>query len=195
MIFYIKLCFLLFFFFLMIRRPPRSTLFPYTTLFRSIYAFWYSVLQYEERFCELVQTTPVTPDEWTRQKRIYHRGTRSGVLAFGFATFFLNRTNHSGILNGGMIGGKAQRGEWRVDARFNRVELVRRLKRIASFKHRIHPSCVDAMVFLRGRNRGCNKLIYLDPPYSGVGRHLYLNAYKFDDHGAIRDRISNLRCP
>src|SRR6266536_5511156 len=27
--------FLLFFFFLMIRRPPRSTLFPYTTLFRS----------------------------------------------------------------------------------------------------------------------------------------------------------------
>src|SRR3989454_5906659 len=29
------MCFLLFFFFLMIRRPPRSTLFPYTTLFRS----------------------------------------------------------------------------------------------------------------------------------------------------------------
>src|SRR5215813_14501314 len=29
------LCFLTFFFFLMIRRPPRSTLFPYTTLFRS----------------------------------------------------------------------------------------------------------------------------------------------------------------
>src|SRR5438132_11557422 len=27
--------FILFFFFLMIRRPPRSTLFPYTTLFRS----------------------------------------------------------------------------------------------------------------------------------------------------------------
>src|SRR5438034_3756616 len=29
------LCLFLFFFFLMIRRPPRSTLFPYTTLFRS----------------------------------------------------------------------------------------------------------------------------------------------------------------
>src|SRR5436305_10591833 len=29
------ICFFLFFFFLMIRRPPRSTLFPYTTLFRS----------------------------------------------------------------------------------------------------------------------------------------------------------------
>src|SRR2546430_5815064 len=27
----------MYFFFLMIRRPPRSTLFPYTTLFRSVY--------------------------------------------------------------------------------------------------------------------------------------------------------------
>src|SRR3989304_7470963 len=31
----VEFCFL-FFFFLMIRRPPRSTLFPYTTLFRSV---------------------------------------------------------------------------------------------------------------------------------------------------------------
>src|SRR5256885_13307017 len=29
-------CYFCFFFFLMIRRPPRSTLFPYTTLFRSV---------------------------------------------------------------------------------------------------------------------------------------------------------------
>src|ERR1035437_10808903 len=33
---YSSFCSHLFFFFLMIRRPPRSTLFPYTTLFRSI---------------------------------------------------------------------------------------------------------------------------------------------------------------
>src|SRR2546430_9232967 len=31
---------MVFFFFLMIRRPPRSTLFPYTTLFRSVLADW-----------------------------------------------------------------------------------------------------------------------------------------------------------
>src|SRR5258705_11522159 len=33
---YISSSWLLYFFFLMIRRPPRSTLFPYTTLFRSV---------------------------------------------------------------------------------------------------------------------------------------------------------------
>src|SRR3712207_9147213 len=33
---YVTSCHCSFFFFLMIRRPPRSTLFPYTTLFRSV---------------------------------------------------------------------------------------------------------------------------------------------------------------
>src|SRR3712207_7056400 len=33
-------CISIFFFFLMIRRPPRSTLFPYTTLFRSDRVFY-----------------------------------------------------------------------------------------------------------------------------------------------------------
>src|SRR5688572_32268045 len=36
----------LFFFFLMIRRPPRSTLFPYTTLFRSSFALWVSMVPF-----------------------------------------------------------------------------------------------------------------------------------------------------
>src|SRR2546422_8862355 len=35
----LRFCSVFFFFFLMIRRPPRSTLFPYTTLFRSLAQF------------------------------------------------------------------------------------------------------------------------------------------------------------
>ena len=38
-------------FFLMIRRPPRSTLFPYTTLFRSDFmAEWYSIVHEDHNF-------------------------------------------------------------------------------------------------------------------------------------------------
>jgi DNA adenine methylase len=161
----------------------------------AVYAFWYSALNRQERLSELLEVTPVTPAEWNRQKNTYRRGMSAGVLALGFAMFFLNRTNHSGILNGGMIGGKAQRGEWRIDARFNRVELIRRLKRVASFKQRIHLSCMDAMEFLRRHDRGSHKLVYLDPPYFGAGRHLYLNAYRPGDHAKVRDRIVALRCP
>jgi DNA adenine methylase len=94
-----------------------------------------------------------------------------------------------------MIGGKAQRGEWQIGARFNRVELVRRLHRVASFKQRIHLSCMDALEFLRHHNRDSKKLIYLDPPYFGAGRHLYLNAYRPGDHAKVRDKIATLSCP
>src|SRR5258708_13223767 len=59
-------CYLLlkFFFFLMIRRPPRSTLFPYTTLFRSHLSYGWSTFY--------VPTTPIFPFSnfwapmWTR---------------------------------------------------------------------------------------------------------------------------------
>lgn len=161
----------------------------------AVYAFWHCVLNHHKRLSQRLEATPVTPEEWRRQKTIYQKGPSAGLLALGFATFFLNRTNHSGILNGGMIGGKAQRGEWQVDARFNRVELLRRLKKVASFRHRIHLSCMDALQFLRGHDRSRNKLIYLDPPYLRAGRRLYLNGYRPADHARVRDRIATLKCP
>src|SRR4051812_50156127 len=52
---------LLFFFFLMIRRPPRSTLFPYTTLFRSKFDKphgFYNGIQVVDRFPEEMPVPP-----------------------------------------------------------------------------------------------------------------------------------------
>lgn len=160
----------------------------------AIYAFWHSAINYNEQFCEFVQSTSVTALEWSRQREIYRLGPRSETILLGFATFFLNRTNHSGILNGGMIGGKSQEGEWRVDARYNRSELVRRLTRVASFRKRIHLSCKDAIDFLRHHRKDHDTLVYLDPPYFGPGRHLYYNAYGPNDHAKVRDEISKLGC-
>ena len=87
----------------------------------AIYAFWYSVLTRNQDFIQLLNQTQVTPDEWQKQKAIYAKGATSDQFALGFATFFLNRTNHSGILNAGMIGGRKQQGTWKIDARFNRL--------------------------------------------------------------------------
>jgi DNA adenine methylase len=161
----------------------------------AIHAFWFSVLRHNDDFCQLVKTTPITPREWRKQKAIYERGLAMGRFALGFATFFLNRTNHSGVLNGGMIGGKKQQGEWKIDARFNRGELVRRLTRIASFKSSIHLRRKDAVDFLRNHKFKNNVLVYLDPPYYQAGRKLYLNAYEPTDHALVRDRVVKLRCP
>jgi len=161
----------------------------------AIHAFWHSVLTRDRDFIQLLDETPVTLDERSKQKAIYAKGPMAGNFALGFATFFLNRTNHSGILNGGMIGGRKQSGPWKIDARFNRLELRRRIERIASFRDRIHISCEDAIEFLRNRKFATTSLIYLDPPYYRAGRRLYLNAYGPSDHTAVSEHIFGLRSP
>jgi DNA adenine methylase len=161
----------------------------------AIHAFWSSVLRHNRVFCEFIEAVPINPTEWRRQREIYARGLAAGRLALGFATFFLNRTNHSGILNGGMIGGKQQQGEWKLDARFNRSELIRRIEKISAFESRIHLRCQDASDFLREQRFKKNSLVYLDPPYYHAGKELYLNAYKPNDHVLVRDCALSLRCP
>jgi DNA adenine methylase len=161
----------------------------------AVHAFWHCVLKRNREFLQLLRETPVTPDEWKRQKTIYATGTATGRLALGFATFFLNRTNHSGILNGGMIGGKKQDGVWKLDARFNRTDLERRIKRIHAFRTRIHLSKQDAVEFLLGHDLPAHSLVYLDPPYCRAGKDLYLNAYLPNDHAAVRRSVGLLTTP
>jgi DNA adenine methylase len=138
---------------------------------------------------------PLTPSEWKKQKQIYANGIASGIFPLGFATFYLNRTNHSGILNGGMIGGKAQVGTWTISARFNRDELARRVLRIGQWRGQIHLSQRDAAVFLAAGGFDSETLLYLDPPYYRAGRALYLNAYKPADHATVRDTVATTGSP
>jgi DNA adenine methylase len=161
----------------------------------AIHAFWYCVLRHHRLFSTLVERTPVTAHEWERQKTIYAQGLRAGRFALGFATFFLNRTSYSGILNGGMIGGKAQKGTCKIDARFNRAELVRRIGEVAGFEKKIHLSCEDATSCLSAYRHRRGVLCYLDPPYYRAGRHLYLNAYRPADHAAVREWLLKLKSP
>jgi DNA adenine methylase len=160
----------------------------------AIYAFWHSILNHADDFITLVEATAITSREWVRQRNIYGAGLKEGRLRLGFATFFLNRTNHSGILNGGMIGGKYQTGRWRLDARFNRPELISRIRRIAAHKRHIHLSNTDARDFVRYHNRARRTLIYFDPPYYRSGQRLYLNAYRPEDHAQVRSSVLKLCC-
>lgn len=160
----------------------------------AIYSFWHAAIRQTDDFIELIRRTPVTVREWERQKTVYKSGRAAGRLALGFATFFLNRTNHSGILNGGMIGGREQRGLWRIDARYNKASLVDRVRRLAAYRRKIGISNHDAMRFLNECGAERRSLIYLDPPYARPAR-LYLNEYDLDSHRDISKMILRLRRP
>lgn len=161
---------------------------------RPVYAFWSSVLNQTDELCRLVRDRPVTVDEWDNQKNIFRRPEATTNLELGFAFFFLNRTNRSGILNGGMIGGRGQTGRWKIAARCNKIELISRIEKIAMFRSRIEVTQLDAVDFLsqnvaRFDNR---TLIYLDPPYFEKGRFLYHDAYDAGDHVEIARVLKRL---
>jgi DNA adenine methylase len=152
-----------------------------------IYAFWDAVLNDTETFVRLVRDTPLSVRSWDRQKAIFkHQGDHSSI-ELGFATFFLNRTNRSGILNAGIIGGRCQTSKWTIEARYNLPELIRRIETIASYRNRILLTRMDALKFLPTllKSNGKRVLIYLDPPYYAKGKDLYYDYYEHDDHEKI----------
>jgi DNA adenine methylase len=156
---------------------------------KPVHAFWKGVLNRTEEFSRLILETPLTVEAWDRQKRVLARPAEHDELELGFATFFLNRTNRSGILNGGIIGGRDQTGPWKIDARYNAKELVNRVKAIAGMKDRISLTGKDALKFLKSGVAKWPKetLIYLDPPYYVKGRDLYHDFYEHEDH----ERVAN----
>ena len=166
-------------------------------LSRPVYAFWHSVLNDTGQLCDRIESTQVTMEEWHRQRAVYDQQESADLGELGFAAFFLNRTNRSGILTGGVIGGKGQTGKWSLDARFTKLELIQRIRRIARYKHRIRLYHMDALDFTNGvmPELGMNTFAFYDPPYIEKGKALYLDTYDLDDHKRLATRIVQLDQP
>lgn len=156
---------------------------------KAIYSFWLSVVHESEKFIRKIYSTPITITEWKKQRETY-RNPKSETFKLGFATFFLNRTNVSGILDGGPIGGLDQKGEWKIDARFNKKCLIAKIRRIALQKNRISVSRKDGLQLIEQYLNKKNTFIYLDPPYYEKGATLYLNHYQKKDHEALARKLN-----
>lgn len=152
-----------------------------------IASFWTSMLAEPMRFAETITSVPLTITEWHRQSRICRAADPSDSFALGFATFYLNRCNRSGVVLGSApIGGYEQTGAWRLDARFNRESLADRVLAIAERRDQIHVTNLDGERFLcdvlpRGNARRA-VFVYVDPPYYHNSNRLYLSSYDRRDH-------------
>jgi DNA adenine methylase len=135
--------------------------------------------------------------EWRRQRKVYENSASADISDLGFASLFLNRTNRSGILGAGVIGGKDQAGEWKLDVRFNRAELIHRIKRIGRYRSRICLYQQDTLQFTREvvSKMGSNTFVFYDPPYIDKGKDLYLNDYTVDGHRQLANEIMALKQP
>ena len=159
---------------------------------KSVHAFWRAVLEDSDNLCRLICETSVNIDNWERQKKVQKNPEEYSELDLAFSTFFLNRTNRSGIIDGGVIGGKNQDGDWKIDARYNKDPLISRIERISRYGDQISLYNYDAAEFITQVMPGLptKSLVYLDPPYYVKGRALYENHYSHDDHVFISNLVA-----
>lgn len=159
-----------------------------------IYSFWKSILTSNERFCEWIESVEININNWRYYKEIQKNPKMYSQFQVAQALFFLNRTNISGVIKGGPIGGLKQIGKYKINARFNKTDLIKRIKRIEKFKNRIHISKKDGVKFIKQLNKSKeNIFIYLDPPYVNKGSDLYLNFYKKKDHELLSKNIEMIK--
>jgi DNA adenine methylase len=161
---------------------------------RSIYAFWKTVTENHDLFCDWIQSVSVDVDAWHFYKDIQNNSDNYDLTDLAKSTFFLNRTNVSGVIKGGIIGGFRQEGNFKIDARFNKDDLIKRIQKIAKYKNRINVSNLDGLAFIKKIDRrNKSTFIYLDPPYVVKGAKLYMNYYSKLDHQKLSEYVKKIK--
>lgn len=161
----------------------------------NIYKFWLSCLTHADDLCEMIFQCPLTMDEWYKQRDIYSNPNNRSNIEVGFATFYLNRCNVSGIIRGGPIGGNGQNGTYGLDARFNRSDLIRKVQKIKEYSDQIKIYNNDAVDFLHVLERTYDPdkiFLNIDPPYVNKGPILYENSFDDQAHRALSVVIARL---
>ncbi|WP_117182294.1 DNA adenine methylase [Pseudomonas amygdali] len=164
---------------------------------RSVWAFWEAIVNNADQFINEIETTPITMEEWSRQRDI-QLSASSNDFQKAFSAFFLNRTNRSGVIcKAGVIGGFKQDGKYKLDCRFNKNGLIEKIRRIEKYKHRIHIYNDDAIDFIKTIDESLpsKSFICIDPPYYNKGSTLYTNFYNTEDHKALAQVILGIKKP
>lgn len=159
----------------------------------SIYAFWKTILDRPDDFCKWIESVKISIQNWKRYRKVQNQNINN-LFELAKSTFFLNRTNVSGVLKGGVIGGLEQKGKYKIDARFNKINLIDRIQKIKSVKNRIAVSNLDGIQFIKKLTcKNEQVFIYLDPPYYQKGADLYMNYYSEKDHKKLSKEVHKLQ--
>lgn len=156
-----------------------------------IYSVWFAILNDLDSFINLIRTVPITIDEWYIQKEVYNNLAKENTysIELAFATFFLNRTNISGIIRGGPIGGRSQESKYLIDCRYNKESLIKKIRWINSHKSKIELFNYEANDLINNvlLQIDSNKLFtFFDPPYYKQGKNLYTNFFDHDNHVELK---------
>lgn len=159
----------------------------------AVFCMWDMIVNHSEELCDFIESAQLDIPTWKSMRDIYRSRDTSDALSLGKASFYLNRTNVSGILSGGVIGGLNQAGTYKIDARFNRTTLIAKIRRIAEHKDKIEVTNLDAEEFIKKRLTDSELFAYLDPPYVQKGPGLYRSSFTVEKHRSLARKIGSAK--
>lgn len=165
-----------------------------------IYSFWQSVFAQPNELIRRIYNLPVNLETWN-SFQIYKDSNavkNFSVVELGLAGIFFNRTNFSGILKAGPIGGRSQSSKYKIDCRFNKERLVEQIENISKLRPHVTVVFDDAIDFLITHKKSIcsnNTFLYIDPPYYEKGASLYRYWYKHDDHKQLAKALLKFDIP
>ena len=160
---------------------------------KAIYAFWTTIINSPDEFCAWITDVDVSMESWVHYRDVQRDFKNTNNFELAKATFFLNRTNISGVIKGGVIGGYEQKGKYKIDVRFKKEDLIERIRKIAKFKSRISVSNLDGLAFVKKMDKKKEDIfIYLDPPYYQKGADLYMNFFSNSDHENLSKHVHKM---
>lgn len=165
-----------------------------------IYAFWYCVFFETDLLLKRIYDTPVTIETWKLllPLRDIKDVSKADVIDLGFAGFFYNRTNFSGILKANPLGGINQSSSYKIDCRFNKISLIEKIKNLATLANRITVVFGDGLShskLLVEQLRDQRIFIYVDPPYFQKGSNLYRYWFSYEDHAELAKWLLSQEIP
>lgn len=155
-----------------------------------VFSFWRMVFEDADRLCQDIEELAVNMGTWHAldHLRMIDRPTQSILPSLALAGLFYNRTNYSGIVGAGPIGGQSQTSDYKIDCRFNKAAVVASIRWYSELKGRVEVVFDDAMMYLRRNQESLESgfhFVYLDPPYYGHGKKYYRYHYGHGQHAEL----------
>jgi DNA adenine methylase len=162
-----------------------------------IFSFWFCVFHKTDALINAIEHLNINLDTWHsfEKYRDIDEIEDDQLLSIGLAGLFFNRTNFSGVLHAGPIGGKGQKSEYSVDCRFNKKDIIKRIILISKMSDKVSVHFGDAIAALKDANEldNSNRFFYIDPPYYVQGQKLYRYHYKLSDHKRLAESLTEAK--
>jgi DNA adenine methylase len=154
-----------------------------------VYAFWHSSLSDPDGLCAAIDDLDISIETWHEFQHfrdvLNPNSKKFTLLELGVAGLFFNRTNFSGIIGAGPIGGRNQSSKYGIDCRFNKARIIEQIRNVSTYSDLIELHYGDAIKFMlknaKEISTGFN-FVYIDPPYYSQGKKLYRYFYEDENH-------------